>query len=429
MYPCSVLRRIWAPFDRLLERQATRYDALRRDLERQVALNRWFPHVPIGLALVPLGLTLSYRAALSMLGMSASAVRLDELAENLLGAHLGGLSDFVIGGLLIVTAFGLILRARMAWWLAVLSLITSLALRLFTETDGDTHGLVMTYRVTLLLALLLSRHRFPARSLPAQAAMGIYFVVMFLGCATVLTLRRGSHFEPEIHDSVTALYFVIMTISTVGFGDITPLDSQTRGFVLSMIVIGVLVLGSAISVFLLPLISNRLRLFLGNQEDLVNRTRHFIVMGTSSLARNTVLELEKRGQTVTIVLGGANEDPFYQKRDVVVGDATDLEVLKAAGTEKARGVLALSPDDPTNGFVVLGVNELDPTIPTVAALNDPKNQSRLERTQPSILLSLQVLGGQLLAMALTGERVDENFLDSVLEIQPDPATKVDHVKQ
>ena len=425
MYPCSVLRRIWAPFDRLLERQATRYDALRRDLERLVALNRWFPHVPLGLALVPLGLTLSYRAALSMLGMSASAVRLDELAENLLGAHLGGLSDFVIGGLLIVTAFGLILRARMAWWLAVLGLITSLSLRLFTETDGDTHGLVMTYRVALLLALLLSRHRFPARSLSAQAAMGIYFVVMFLGCATVLTLRRGSHFEPEIHDSVTALYFVIMTISTVGFGDITPLDSQTRGFVLSMIVIGVLVLGSAISVFLLPLISNRLRLFLGNQEDLVNRTRHFIVMGTSSLARNTVLELEKRGQTVTIVLGGANEDPFYQKRDVVVGDATDLEVLKAAGTEKARGVLALSPDDPTNGFVVLGVNELDPTIPTVAALNDPKNQSRLERTQPSILLSLQVLGGQLLAMALTGERVDENFLDSVLEIQTDQPAKSD----
>jgi voltage-gated potassium channel len=68
------------------------------------------------------------------------------------------------------------------------------------------------------------------------------------------------------------------------------------------------------------------------------------------------------------------------------------------------------------------VNELNPTIPTVAALNDSKNQSRLERTQPSILLSLQVLGGQLLAMALTGEAVDANFLDSVLEIQTAPAT-------
>jgi hypothetical protein len=83
----------------------------------------------------------------------------------------------------------------------------------------------------------------------------------------------------------------------------------------------------------------------------------------------------------------------------------------------------LSPDDSTNGLVVLGVNELDPTITTVAALNDSQNKSRLERTQPSILLSLQVLGGQLLAMALTGERVDEGLLDSVLKIHTEPAAK------
>jgi voltage-gated potassium channel len=423
-----VLRKIWSQLTTFVEHLAGHYDVARRDLERRIALNRWFPHVPLGLALVPLGLILSYRAALSMLGMSVSAVRFDELTDHVLGAHLGGLSDFVIGGLLIVTALGLILRTRVAWWLAVLGLITSLALRLFSESDGATHHLVMTYRGILLVSLLLSRHHFSKRSLSAQTAMGIYILVMFLGCATVLTLRRGSHFEPEIHDGVTALYFVIMTISTVGFGDITPVDSEARGFVLSMIVIGVLVIGSSISVFLLPLISNRLRLILGNQEDFVNRTKHFVVIGTSSLARNTVQELEKRGQTVTIVLGAANEDSFYQKRDVVIGDATDLGVLKAAGTEKARGVLALSADDATNGFIVLGVNELDSTIPTVAALNDPKNQSRLERTQPSILLSLQVLGGQLLAMALTGERVDQNFLDSVLEFQAAPAAKVDGAK-
>jgi voltage-gated potassium channel len=427
--PFGVVRKIWSRLIGFLKRLEKRYDAIRRDLERRVALNRWYPHVPLGLAVLPLGLILSYRAALSMLGMSAIAIRLDELQDQLLGAHLGGLSDFVIGGLLIVTAFGLILRARMAWWLAVLGLITSLALRLLTEFGEGTHGLVMTYRGVLLLGLLLSRHHFPVRSLPAQTAMGIYFVVMFLACATMFTLRRGSHFEPEILDSVTALYFVVMTISTVGFGDITPQDSETRGFVLGMIVIGVLVIGSSISVFLLPLISNRLRLILGNREDIVNRTKHFVVIGTGSLARNTAQELEKRGQAVTIVLGAANEDPFYQKRDVVIGDATDLEILKGAGAERARGVLALSPDDASNGFIVLGVNELDPTIPTVAALNDPKNQSRLERTQPSILLSLQVLGGQLLAMALTGERVDESFLDSVLEIQTTPTAKGDDAEQ
>jgi voltage-gated potassium channel len=410
-----VIKEFWFRLADRCERVGKRYDATRRVLERRIQLNRWFPHVPLGLTLVPLGLVLSYRAILSMLGKSGTDVRLVELTEHLLGAHLGGLSDFVVGGLLIITAFGLLVRARLAWWLAVLGLGTSLVLNVFSEIEG-ADGIVIAYRGLLLFFLLIARSHFSARSMPAQTAMGIYVIVMFVACATVLTLRRGSHFEPEIQDAVTALYFVVMTVSTVGFGDITPQDSETRGFVLNMIVIGVLVIGSAVSVFLLPLISNRLRLILGNREDLVDRKRHFIVIGTSSLARNATQELETRGQAVTLVVGSANEDAFYKSRDVVIGDPTDLEVLRLAGTERARGVLALTGDDSMNGFIVLGVNELDQSIPTVAALNDPKNKSRLERTQPSILLSLQVLGGQLLAMALTGERVGEDFLDSVLEV-------------
>jgi len=66
--------------------------------------------------------------------------------------------------------------------------------------------------------------------------------------------------------------------------------------------------------------------------------------------------------------------------------------------------------------VVLGVNELDATVPTVAALNDPANHFHLQRAQPSMLLSLQSLGGQLLATALTGERVDLDMLTGVLQV-------------
>jgi len=410
-----MLKEFWSRLGDRYERLEARYDATRRVLERQVRLNRWFPHVPLGLALVPLGLILSYRATLSMLGVSATSVELEELTRHLLGAHLGGLSDFVVGGLLIVTSFGLFLRARLAWWLAILGLGTSLVLNFSSGVQG-ADGLVIAYRGFLLLALLGTRSHFSARSIPAQTALGLYVIVMFVVCAAVFTLRRGTHFEPEIHDSATALYFVIMTVSTVGFGDISPRDPETRLFVLNMIVIGVLVIGSSVSMFLLPVISHRLRLILGNQEDLMNRQRHFIVIGDTSLARNAAEELESRGQSVTLVLGAADEDAFYKDHDVIIGDPTDLEVLRLAGAEKARGILALSADDATNGFVVLGVNEIDQSIPTVAALNDPKYRSRLERTQPSILLSLQVLGGQLLAMALTGERVDDGFLDSVLKI-------------
>ena len=57
-----------------------RYDALRRVLERRVWLNRWFPHVPLALGVLPLGLLLMNRASRSILGRTTLVSQLEELA-------------------------------------------------------------------------------------------------------------------------------------------------------------------------------------------------------------------------------------------------------------------------------------------------------------------------------------------------------------
>jgi voltage-gated potassium channel len=183
-----------------------------------------------------------------------------------------------------------------------------------------------------------------------------------------------------------------------------------------LIVIGLTFVATSVSAFILPLFTSRIGALFGTREVIVDRSKHYVIVGNSALARNTTEELEKRGQHVTLILEKTTDEAFYKKRDVVVGDPTDLSVLRTAGADKARGVLALSTDDAENSFVVLGINELAPTVPSVAALNDPKNQFRLKRTQPSMMLSLQVLGGQLLAKALTGEGVESDMLQNALQI-------------
>jgi voltage-gated potassium channel len=209
---------------------------------------------------------------------------------------------------------------------------------------------------------------------------------------------------------------VIVRFCTVGYGDINARDPEAQGFVAGLIVTGLLFLTTSVSAFLLPLFTSRLAALLGAREGFVDRSKHYVIIGNSPLAVNTAEELEKRGQRITFVLNEESDHAFYKQRDVVVGDPTDLSVLRSAGADKARGVLALSTDDADNGFVVLGVNELAPTVPTVVALNDSKNQFRLKRTQPSLLLSLQALGGELLAKALTGEKVEANILEKVLQL-------------
>jgi voltage-gated potassium channel len=100
--------------------------------------------------------------------------------------------------------------------------------------------------------------------------------------------------------------------------------------------------------------------------------------------------------------------------DFIVGDGSDTETLRQVDSAEARAVLALSEDDSYNAFVVLAAKELNPNVRTVAAVSDTRNTGRVARTRPDVLLTLPQLGGELLAMALSGEEVRADALISQL---------------
>jgi hypothetical protein len=82
------------------------------------------------------------------------------------------------------------------------------------------------------------------------------------------------------------------------------------------------------------------------------------------------------------------------------------------------GVLEIVPtvehligtNDADNAFVVLAVKELGSPAKTVAAVNDSNNLGRVQRVQPDLIIAPQVLGGELLAMVLSGENPDSRTL-------------------
>ena len=160
---------------------------------------------------------------------------------------------------------------------------------------------------------------------------------------------------------------------------------------------------------LVPLINRRMETLLGARERTVSRSNHFIIAGDSSLARNTHKELARRDHKITFIL---HQMPAsgWADRDVVVGDASDLDVLRRADAHAARAVLALGDDDSENAFVVMAARELSDKLQTVAVVNDARNMERVKRVRPDVIIAPQVLGGELLAMALSGETVDSNKL-------------------
>jgi voltage-gated potassium channel len=374
---------------------------------------RWFPQIPLALAMAPLGILFIASAAEQALGGGPVVGELAEIERRLNPVHHGPVLELALGISLLATSIGIALRSRLAWLWSITVLTAGLTLRVPPDLVDVPLAL---YTGGLLVALLLQRHHFATRSLLSSGVFAAAVLFAFVSWATAGTLRLGDQFEPPVEDLPTALYFTIVAVSSVGFGDIVARETEARLFVLLMISLGLVVGATALSSILVPLFSGRMREILGGR-GYVERSNHYVIVGKSPLARNAAVELEKRKQHVTLVLDEASEEDFYRKRDVVVGDPTDLSVLRAAGAGEAKGVLALSTNDADNGFVVLGANELNAAIPTVAALNDPSNEFRLKRAQPSMLLSLQALGGELLAMALTGERVDLAMLTAVLQIR------------
>lgn len=146
----------------------------------------------------------------------------------------------------------------------------------------------------------------------------------------------------------------------------------------------------------------------------MKRVSHVIVVGDGPLAKDAARALTARGLQATAILAQKPDAEADQPADFIVGDGSDTDTLRRVHIGEARAVLALSEDDSYNAFVVLAAKELNPNVRTVAAVSDTRNTGRVARTRPDVLLTLPQLGGELLAMALSGEKISADALISQL---------------
>jgi voltage-gated potassium channel len=362
----------------------------------------WFPHVPLAIFLGG--------GALKMLHVDLGQNwqhYLTLLVEGQFDLNPGVLPPLLIGVGQLAMSVGLLMRSRVAWTMALLLVIAALASLLF----GWRHSIPMAiYFSLLLLALLASWRSFDRSSLAASTLYAFTAIVMLVMYATMGSYYLGSEFTPPIKDLITALYYAMITMTTVGYGDIVPHTPDARLFAVSVVVLGVAVFATSLTAVVSPMINRSLQRIVSQKGRTMKRKDHYVVIGNSSLAINTWRELTKRGHPVTRLLRDAPGEGELTDIDVVVGDSSDIDVLRQAGAHQAKAVLAMRDDDAENAFAVLAVKELAGTARTVAAVNDARHLSRIKLVQPDVIIAPQVLGGELTAMLLTGEKVTADFV-------------------
>jgi len=377
----------------------------------------WFPHVPLALLLGFAGY-LMLRASFG----THWTEYLTTLAEGKFRLELKRLPALLIGAGMITMALGLLWRSRLAWVMSVLLAATAVVNTVFTM-HADAR-LLLAFFSFILASLLVTWRQFDRSSIAASTLFALTAVAMLIVYATFGTYYLGAQFKPRITDLVSAFYYAMVTMSTVGYGDIVPATPQSRLFALSVIVLGVAVFATSLTAVIGPLVGRSLQGIVNRKGTKMRRENHFVVIGNTPLAINTWRELAKRGQPVTRILREAPEEGEIKDVDVVVGDPSMTDVLREAGAHHAEAVLAMLADDSENAFAVLAVKELAGPAKTVAAVNDARHLGRVKLVQPDVVIAPQVLGGELAAMLLSGEQVSPEFvMQRVFQQVTSPAVK------
>lgn len=374
-----------------------------QQLHKRIGGEHWFPHVPLAI-LLGLG---GFWLLQTDLGRQWRHI-LDQLLSGGHGLHPALLPPLLIGLGMLIMALGLLFRSRLAWMMALLLAATA-AISMFFGQHSHAY-LLIGYFVLMLALLVFAWRQFDRSSVTASTLFALTSVVMLVVYATFGAFYLGADYKPQITDLITALYYAMVTMSTVGYGDITPQTPEAKLFTVSIIVLGVAVFATSLTAVIAPLVTSSLQRIVNRKGTRMKRENHFVVIGNTPLALNTWRELARRGHPVTRLLRRKPETELPDDVDVIIGEPSDAEVLRKAGADKAQAVLAMLDDDSENAFIVLAVRELAGSARTVVVVNDASHLGRAHLVQADIVIAPQILGGEMTAMFLTGEPITAEFV-------------------
>ncbi len=191
-----------------------------------------------------------------------------------------------------------------------------------------------------------------------------------------------------------SLYFTIVTITTVGYGDLHPTTEAGRLFAIPIIVVGVSSALSTLTFLFGSLVEERIRIAIQGLGRIKEMENHVIICGSGPLADVVAEELQLNNISYIRILGEASS----QAESTVIGDATEEAVLRKAGVERAMSLATLL-GDADNAFVVLEAKRLNPSIRTIAVVRDPANQERLDEIGTDLVVVPDLVSARLLALS------------------------------
>ncbi len=201
-----------------------------------------------------------------------------------------------------------------------------------------------------------------------------------------------------------ALYMTVITLSTVGFSEVSPLTQTGRIFVVVLIAFGVAIAASLAALMGQQVLEGHFG-SLVTRRKMENRLRkmsnHYVIAGFGRVGRQVAKEFQAKGvQCVVIEQSESSADQIMARGVVTLqGDATDDEVLLSAGIERAHTLISTLPDEAHNVYLTLTARYMNPKLKIIARADFEEGEKKLTRAGADHVIIPHVLGGIRMAKA------------------------------
>lgn len=210
-------------------------------------------------------------------------------------------------------------------------------------------------------------------------------------------------------------YMTLMTLTTVGYGELHPLTMQGRIVASALMLGGVVAVFISIGVLVDLIIKLELADYFGRkrrQRMLETLTDHYIVCGAGRVGRSVIRELRRSGVPVLLVDSDAGRAQWGIADGIptLVADATKDETLVRARVELAKGLVAAIGSDAENVYVALSARVLNPNLIISARASDEQAEAKMKRAGATTVLTPYTFIGHRLAQSMLRPHV-LSFLD------------------
>lgn len=213
------------------------------------------------------------------------------------------------------------------------------------------------------------------------------------------------------------LYMSVITLTTVGYGEVHPLSTGGRVFAMAYLLIGL-----GVFMFGIVMLGERIvRAELGNwlgkrkMQALIESMRdHFIVCGCGRFGRRLCEELAARGMRFVVVENGVEGLDTCRAMGwvFVEGDATEDSVLVEAGIDRATGIACTLPGDAANLYVVMTARLARKDLRILSRATTDRDAEKLRRAGADKVISVYTAGAVKMAQLLANPHV-ENFFEVI----------------